>query len=415
MHRSLGDATLVAFLAAALASLSNLLFNVLGARALGPAGYGLLASLFVVMGTYGVAASGLQAATAREAATGDLNHDGPFLDPWTRRVAFQSSWMMLALVLLAIPLGWVLAASPAVTCVVALFAMPAAVMFVGFGRLIGKGKLITWQILSLLSIVTKLGVGAAAFALGAGVFGFALSAPIGLGVAAVLAILLSRGVHIDSLRLRQRAVWGSSVVLLLIWATTQIDVLIGRAVLPAILSGEYAAAAVIGKASPIVVGVIGTIALPTMARKLHSGGTGQRIGFLVGGASLVISSLIALVLTLVGPAILLTLYGPEYLGSSRLLVPIVWAAVPWCVAVGVINLKLAGHHFQVLTLSLGVVLVIETLLLILTSGNVLAYIASTAIAGILAAVAALVIRVRPANIQQSDTKEATSASFVTFE
>jgi hypothetical protein len=62
-----------------------------------------------------------------------------------------------------------------------------------------------------------------------------------------------------------------------------------------------------------------------------------------------------------------------------------------------------------------VVLVVETLLLILTSGNVLAYIASTAIAGTLAAVAALVIRVRPANIQQSDSKETTSASFVTFD
>lgn len=375
----------------------NFAFNLLAARSLGPADYGLLAALVGLAGVIGTAFGSLQVVTAREVAVLAPTTTRRTVDPWTVQALAIGGAVAVLMALAGPVLATLLRTDLPLVLVLALGCPPAALLAVMVGRLIGQTRIITWQVVGLLATVVKVLLGLVAVGLGLGVLPFALALPVGGLLIGLLAAGLTRGVRVPRQRLAGWPVWGSTLVVLFLWSATQADVILARVRLSETEAGLYAAAAIIGKAIPMVAGLLGTALLPLLARRLRAGRSSAHLTAVVAGGAGLFGVGCALAVSVIGPLLMTTFYGETFTGAGPLLIGLAWAAVPWCVAVAVINLKLAGHHFVWLAVTLGGVLVAEVLVLALTARTAGHLLLGTAAFGVAAAVCAITAPVSSGN------------------
>jgi len=242
-------------------NLCNYGFHALASRALGPADYGGLMSLLAVLGIIAVPSQAIQAVMARTLAVEEVNGRFDRVAAVARHLLTRMALLggLLALLLVAFGAKWA-----------EFFQLSSARPFwaVGAGGLcvlllpVGRGLLQGLQRFGALGLnlaleaLLRLIVGAALFALGAGIFGGLLAGALAMAVALVLAGAVlwpqartwprpAPGVDWKALYR-----YGAPVVLAFgaFAALSSLDVILVKHFFPPVAAGHYAAAALVGKA-----------------------------------------------------------------------------------------------------------------------------------------------------------------------
>jgi len=263
----------VVAVAMGLMNVSTYAYTILAARALGPVEYGAFAAMMGLVIVVNVVSLGLQATAARRVAA-DPTHR-PVVEAALTVTARRAALALAALCLVVSPvLAWLLHLDSWLTA--AALAVPAAayaVMGADIGLLQGEGR---WSAFS--GVVLSLGLAR----LGFGVLGLAawphpLGAMLGVAAGSLVPAALARvavrrssapagtSVAPDAGVLRETA--SSSHALFAFFALTSLDVLLGRAVLPAHQAGLYAAGIIVTKAVLFLPYFLTVVAFPAMARR----------------------------------------------------------------------------------------------------------------------------------------------------
>lgn len=331
--------------AVALASVLGVLaafgFQIVSARYLGAADFGLLAAFLNIVSVAAVGSSSLQnIVTVQTAATlvhGDALPTGASVRrriPWEAIIMGGSGGIVLA------ALAPVIANALDTTTVVVLAAaacIPLSFVFAdALGLLQGSGDVaqaVWWSTISLMSRIVLLVL---AIALGYGISGVIGSVVAATALSVVGAVWSARRVA----RPAEGAftVDGITIVLLTVsfaWLTAS-DVIFLRAGAAESVAGAYAAVTVLVKAGFLVPSTLSLYLLPRFVRTRDNPRL-ARVGVLATlGLSIGTSLAMVLLFALAGPWLIHLLYGEAYAGASALLVPVALAYMPWMAAQGML-------------------------------------------------------------------------------
>ena len=219
----------VVALATGAASLLNFAFQFIAARMLSPQDYGLFLSLLTVLTVLGAAGTGFQALSARSVSSRiGWSQQEKFFDRTTNQVLAVSGIALVAVLVLAGPLGSFLA-TPLINVLIVAISIPVLfVQAVALGRLQGAGA---------LTVVAIVGL----FLAGSKVAGVLLGFVIPMSVPFLLALLLivnTVSIVLSAERVRRTGSLhaslltrnGSMVILaqFCFWGLAGIDVVSGR-------------------------------------------------------------------------------------------------------------------------------------------------------------------------------------------
>ncbi|MDR7185332.1 O-antigen/teichoic acid export membrane protein [Microbacterium trichothecenolyticum] len=318
--------------------LSTFIYQVVSARYLAPADFGLLAAFFVIVNTAAIGSSSLQNAivvkTAEELAYGPTT-------PGRRRswpveavligcggglaVALAAPWLATQLDTSA---GVVLAAA---TTIPLGFLLADAV-----GRLQGSGKVV-----AAVWTSTAVQVARVLFLLAAMVVGFGLAGAIGAVVASTIVVLIGALLAARHSRRPVGRVLGISGVSIVVLTTafawlTNADVIYVRAGTPEDIAGAYASAAVLVKVGMLIPSTLSLYLLPRFVRNRHDPRLRKVGTAVVLAISLATSLAMAAFFALFGPQVVNLLFGSDYVTASQILVPLTFAYLPWVASQGML-------------------------------------------------------------------------------
>jgi O-antigen/teichoic acid export membrane protein len=304
----------------AVAQVSTYALNLVGARRLGPEGFGELASLLGIVAIGNVVALGLQAVAARRIVT------SPLPDRDTVGGAMLRSAIPAAIaVTLATCLVWPLASSllhltgPVDVLLVALTLAPLTVTGAELGIAQGHEEPRTLAAAYLLGGLAK-SLGGIAGALAGGTV---TSTLVGLAVGSLLGALALRVLvdhQVASGRQRLEGVRGevlhASHALLALFILTNADLLLARHFLTASQAGIYAAGSVVAKVAFWLPQAVTVLAFPGMADAR------RRRSMLVGGAAVLGLGAVLVLGTALLPRLVVAVVGGSAYDD---LAPVVWA------------------------------------------------------------------------------------------
>ena len=319
----------VVALATGAASLLNFAFQFVAARMLSPQDYGLFLSLLTVLTVIGAAGTGFQALSARSVSSRiGWSQQEKFFDRTTNQVLAVSVIALVAVLVLAGPLGSFLA-TPLINVLIVAISIPVLfVQAVALGRLQGAGA---------LTVVAIIGL----FIAGSKVAGVLLGFVIPMSVPFLLALLLivnTVSIVLSAGRVRRTGSLhaslltrnGSMVILaqFCFWGLAGIDVIIGRGRLLEIEAGYFAAAATLAKTVLFVPGLITLFVLP------HAGNlVDDRVRRkTLARRSILVTTLVSFgaagMLLLLGPFLIQFAFGPTYLDATRFVAPLAFSYIP---------------------------------------------------------------------------------------
>jgi O-antigen/teichoic acid export membrane protein len=254
------------------ANVASYLLAVLGGRELTTASYGFFGSLLSVLLVAGVPALAVQAVVARRTAVGEIDLAGAL------RVGAVTGGVSAAIGLLLTPaLAIFLHAGPHALGLVVIMVslLPLNVLAAIQGRLQGRERFVGLAALVLLIGAGRLFGGVVPLVLHAGSTIVMLGIGLGVTAAATVGVRMARAERaaagadqepvVHGPRLRGElggAVLAMGALLLL----TNLDLLLGRHVLPAVVSGRYAAGNVIAKIAFWLPQAVALAALPRLSR-----------------------------------------------------------------------------------------------------------------------------------------------------
>ena len=327
---------------------SNVLFNIAAASVLQPSAFGGLLAIFTIYSLLTLALSGIESASARAASSSNetdgaaeaLHNEanGASRDLWwhivkvTAVLALGLSPFLFALAyFLKIP-SWQMAA--------VLLVLPAAAgVFCSFGDLVGKGRIVMMQSLSICAALSKLLLTIGAWLLSVSQAFFVL---VGL-TPLVLQFVASRWItRSDSLKKRQfkgAKVWVNSAILAAFFACQNVDIWLLRLMSALELSGVYGAATSFARALPIIAALWGLYLIPRMARADVQASRALTLKVVI--FSIVTSTVLALIAAAVGSLAIQFMFDEGYRGALDLLPWILVATVPWCGAASLIHALMA--------------------------------------------------------------------------
>lgn len=350
-----------------IAGVANLLFNVVVARGSGTSGYGVIGPLLVLGTVVGFLATGLQFAIARAAA----------LSPRPARhllgVAARSSapWLLPALLLAVftpLVMSFLRLASPVPVLLVSALSAFTVAGAAAIGLLVGECRFKVIAALLLGSALARVGLG---FLLGHGrgaVTGSILASVIPVLVTAILAVvvLLYWHIPVDSdkrsavaIPEQSRRIGGSGVVGALVsgglWTIWSLPLVFARHLLTPATAGDFTAAQLLAGAIIWITGPLVTAFYPTIVRHRH------RSPIVIGVTATAALSLLGLGgLTLLGPTLMVRLYGGHFSGSTDLFVVLALSATATACATFGCWVALARRRAIPLTLvGLGLALLLE--------------------------------------------------------
>lgn len=364
--------------ASAVGILASFAFQVVTARYLGAADFGLLAAFFVIVNVAAIGSSALQNSvtvhTASELAGAAET---------TRRVR---RWPVDAIALgvgSALAVGalspWLADALDTTVLVVVAAAATIPLSFVfadAMGLLQGSGQVsraVWWSTLAQVARVV--------LALGAIVIAAGLAGMIGAVVAALVFAVAGAAWSTRHVTRPRTGVFSSAGITIIVltvafaWLTSS-DVLFLRAGAPESLAGMYAAVTVLVKTGFLLPATLSFYLLPRFVRNRDNPQL-SRLGVWVTLAlSLATSAVMTIVFALIGPWLIVLLYGADYAAAADLLVPASLAYLPWIAAQGMLIKMTSNASRGAAALLVGVVVaqaIAFTLLVPDVSAMLLAY------------------------------------------
>ena len=373
-------ATAVILLATGFTSLINLLYGVLVGRALGPERFGEYASLIVLSGVISTAAGGLQATTAREVAREQGGSIGR--DSWVSRALVISLIVMAVLLAFAPLLETALSSDFWSIVPVAATAPAAALLAVGVGRMIGKEKIIAWQMtgvaLSLVKFALGVGIGWLLVSIHAFLWGSTGAALI-VGVAA---LFVTRRTALSHIQLRDPLIWQTTGLVVALWLALQSDIIFARMSLEGQQAGSYSAAAGLSKAVVVVLALAGTVVLPRVSRQWTRGHVQRRFLLGLNALMMAVASSLAVLLWIFGDAIISVVFGDRFVMGSGLLGLCMFASVAWVGATAMVNAWMGTNALRTPLIVVAGILALQLASYALFVSNVLTLVLSYTLAGL---------------------------------
>jgi O-antigen/teichoic acid export membrane protein len=334
---------------------SNYLFQVLAGRILGPSEYGLLGSMFTIIGVLTVSASALQAACAKDVVTERVapvdHHDGARAtrlldDPLVRRTTWFAGGLA-ALTIVASPLIAAFLDAGVLDIVAFALLIPSIILVaIAFGRLQGLERFVGYAVLGLGMGIAKLVFGVSALALGLGVSGGLFALAVTSGVGTVIGLRWSRAGGPTPVSVVKTDVLRALFAIGLFTTMISIDVPIARHFFSSSEAGRFAAAAVVGHGVIWLPEVIAIVAFPEMVKARATRHDEHRL--LLRSASLALGLCLTgvVVLFLAGPFLFDAFYGDKYHGAASLSWKIGLATVPFAIANMFLYDHLAGKRIR---------------------------------------------------------------------
>lgn len=322
-------------LATAIGIVASFVAQILSARYLAPAEFGLFAAFLVIVNVAAVGSSSLQnTVTVHTAATAATSTRVKGRWPWEAITIGLCGGLAIAV---ASPLIAQSLATDVAVVLAAAVSIPLSFVFAdALGLLQGSGdvaKAVWWTTASQL---VRVGLIVLTVLIGAGIGGV-----IGAVIASIAVCLV--GAEWAARRVPRPdtgafSITGATIIVLTVafaWLTTS-DVIYLRAGAPEEVVGAYAAVTVLVRAGLIVPATLSLYLLPRFVR--HRGNAYlSRIGVIVTlGVSFATSAAMLLAFWLVGDGIIALLYGDRYAAAVALLVPTALAYVPWIAAQGLL-------------------------------------------------------------------------------
>ncbi|WP_323986360.1 MATE family efflux transporter [Microbacterium plantarum] len=347
-------------MASALGAVAAFVFQIVTARSLGTADFGLLAAFFSIVNVAAIGSSAVQNSVAVETAA------APRSGGTGLRRQIPTDALVIGVgggLLVAALAPWIADALGANLSVVfaAAATIPLSFLFASFvGRVQGSGRAAAAVGWSTASLVLRVLFVAPLMLLGLGVGGAAGAVLAATGIATIGAALAARSVPGPT-----RTIFtgdGATIVTItvaLAWLTSA-DVFFLRMLAPADVAGSYASVAVLVKAAFILPSTLSLYLLPRFARNRgHSRLTWLGVGVSVL-ASAGVSLLLLVIFAVAGGPIIDLLYGPAYASAVSLLVPVVAAYIPWIILQGLL-IQLIADASRLAAVSLCAAVVVQAL------------------------------------------------------
>jgi O-antigen/teichoic acid export membrane protein len=388
--RTHGSALALVGLASIIGALAAFAFQILTARYLGPADFGLLSAFFAIVNVAAIGSSSVQNSVTVETAAA-LSAQVPS----SRR----SKWPVEAL---AIGLGGgvvvavlapVLADSLDTTVPVVLaaaFSIPLSFLFAdSLGLIQGTGNAsgaVWWSTASL--------VGRVLFVLAAMAVGWGLGGVVGGVTAATAAAVVGAWLTARRIPRPPRGVFsvsGLTVVVLTVafaWLTNA-DVFLLRSTAPATVAGTYASAAVLVKAAFLLPSTLSLYLLPRFVRNIDQPGLTRAGVIATLGLSTAGGLAMIVVFAVAGAPIMSLLYGSAYQDGGALLVPVAIAYLPWIMAQGML-IRITAIASKAAAVLLVLSVAVQWLAFTLVLPNVVAMLTAFGLLGVVVLIAFLV-------------------------
>jgi O-antigen/teichoic acid export membrane protein len=326
----------------------NYAFNVVVAHRLSPAEYSDVALAVSGLLLAGFVTVGLQIATARMVATGDVDPShAASLARWFSRVGFRAGVVVGVIGIALLPvLNRAFDTGSSAPLLGVMVALPFALATgVGRGWLQGSDRFGRLALSFQAEMVVRLGLGAGAVLLGHGVAGAVGGLVASVMVAAALSLPPAGSTAaLDPVRRRTLVMTvGPSLMLLAGEALiNHVDTIVAKAVFDPATAGQFAAIALLGRSVFFVTWPVSMLAFPAVASAAAVGGPVDRITRLAAGIVAAIG-VAAVAVGFAAPDLIVGLaLGGEYVGLSHLLGPYLAATGLFAVTSTLLSLRLAG-------------------------------------------------------------------------
>lgn len=395
--RSHGKPLLAVGVASALGIIASFAFQLLSARFLSPADFGLLAAFFVIVNVAAIGSASLQNSVTVQTASSLASMGATRQRP--RR------WPLDAILLglsgagvIAVLAPWLASALDTTPLVILASAatVPLSFLFAdSMGLLQGAGQVAQAVWWSTLSQIARVAFAVLGIALGLGFGGILGAVLAALAVAVVGGAWSARRVPRPFDGVFSRA--GITIIILTVafaWLTSS-DVIFLRAGAPENLAGTYASATVLVKTGFLLPSTLSLYLLPRFVKHRDNPSL-SRVGVLVTlGLSLATSIAMVILFLLLGNWIVALIYPAAYAGAAGFLVPTALAYLPWIAAQGMM-IKLTSSTSAGAAMMLLMASAAQWIAFTLTVPNISAMLVSFAAIGIAVLMTFFVIDMRNA-------------------
>lgn len=334
--RSHGKALLAVGVASGLGIVASFAFQLLSARFLSPADFGLLSAFIVIVNVAAIGSASLQSSVTVQTASALSSRDAS--------VRTTHRWPLDAIVLgvgggalVALLSPWLAAAltTTPMVILVAAATIPLSFLFAdAMGLLQGSTQVAQAVWWSTFSQIARVLFAILAIAAGAGFGGIVGAVLAALVVAVVGGLWSARRVPRPTNGVFSRS--GITIVILTIafaWLTSS-DIIFLRAGAPEDLAGMYASVTVLVKTGFLIPSTLSLYLLPRFVKHRDNPAL-SRIGVLATlGISIATSVAMIVVFLTLGNWIVGLIYPPAYAPAADLLVPTALAYMPWIAAQG---------------------------------------------------------------------------------
>lgn len=395
--RAHGKALLAVGVASGLGIIASFAFQLLSARFLSPADFGLLAAFFVIVNVAAIGSSSLQNSVTVQTASA-LSEPDAQRRPG-RRWPIDAVLLGVGGAAVISALSPWLATSLNTTPLVVLAAavtIPLSFVFAdAMGLLQGSGQVARAVWWSTFSQMARVVLAVAAIAVGTGLGGIVGAVLGALVVAVVGGVWVARRVPRPASGILSTA--GITIVVLTVafaWLTSS-DVIFIRSGAPENLAGMYASVTVLVKTGFLLPSTLSLYLLPRFVRHRDDPSL-SRIGVLATlGVSMATSLAMVIVFLVLGDWIVALIYPAAYAPAAALLVPTALAYMPWIAAQGMM-IKMTSSASRAAAALLLLAAVAQWIAFTLTIPDVMAMLVSYATIGAVILVVFLVIDVTSA-------------------
>jgi glycosyltransferase involved in cell wall biosynthesis/O-antigen/teichoic acid export membrane protein len=249
---------------------STYVFHVIVSRILGPSDYGALAALLATALVLSVPFGVIQTIAAQRSATLAPEEVDETVAGFARTLLPIASMGFAATLLLAPLVDQLLHVGLVPATLLAPYVFISLLLSVVLGALQGRLRFVAFAAIALVSAGSRLACGVLLASAGTGVAGAMLASDLAQLVALVLGLRLL-GIPSEVWRAGRRSLAHFSgrvatpiVVLSSFWVLAELDIMLAQHYLPGVSSGQYAAAALVGRAILFVGSAVALVAFPRL-------------------------------------------------------------------------------------------------------------------------------------------------------
>jgi O-antigen/teichoic acid export membrane protein len=351
----------------AIANASNYAFQLVTGRFLGADAYGLLAGLMTVIAIIGVSASSLQTVAAKAVSAGEVRpHPAP--DVLTHTAIRFGAGATLVFLVVSPLLSSFLDVGILPLLLISIFITPSLLGAIAVGRLQGQMRFVAMALFGACLSAAKLVVGVAVAAVGLGVTSIVAGLVITTTLVTSIGLRLSRAAGAVTRTVFDRSTAQVFVGVTLFWILVSLDLPFARAFFDEGTAGQYAAAAVVGRAVLWVPAVITQMTFPQMSQAVSNFESTEPLMLRAFALSTGLALAGVLGIWLFGEQVFSVVYGSDYPSAHLYAWKIALAAVPMTVVNLLLHHNFARNHTRFLGV-LSVATVVQSLLLALVADS----------------------------------------------